>query len=141
MQRLLLRRIGDFNHRQHLAPGRQFFQASTDGGQGGFVADQQVAVENVRHDHRASWPADIQVLTDLRLLGPGRRRAIAMQHEVDIQLADFQVVASWRVVAHGRLRAVALDGERRAFQRRLLGGVLREQQLDVIVAAQADKAR
>jgi hypothetical protein len=83
--------------------------------------------------------ADVQVLPGRGLFGPGRGRAIAVQHEVDVQLTGVQVIAAWRVVAHRRLRAVALDVE--GFQRCLFGGVLREQQLDVIVGAQADKAR
>jgi len=85
-QGLLLLAVFHFDHYQRLAIGRQAFEAAGDGGQGGFVADQQVAVENVRHDHRATRAADVQELPRFGLLGPGRGRAVAVQDEIDVQL-------------------------------------------------------
>ncbi|MNZ30069.1 hypothetical protein D3C78_473250 [compost metagenome] len=140
MQHLLLLAVFHFDDHQRTAIGRQAFQTAGDGGQGGFVADQQIAVEDVRHDHRTPWPADVQELPGLGLRRPGRGRAVAVQHEVDVQFQGVQVIAARRVVAHLGQRTVVLTGaQHQGFQGRRLLGVLREQQFDVIVRAQADK--
>ncbi|MNH23253.1 hypothetical protein D3C79_831420 [compost metagenome] len=141
MQHLLLLAVFHFDNHQRTAIGRQAFQAAGDGGQGGFVADQQIAVEDVRHDHRTPWPADVQELPGLGLRRPGRGRAVAVQHEVDVQFQGVQIVATRGVVAHLRQRTIVLAGaQHQGFQRRGLFGILREQQFDVIVRAEADKA-
>ncbi|MNL35817.1 hypothetical protein D3C87_1578670 [compost metagenome] len=140
MQHLLLLAVFHFDDHQRTAVGRQAFEAPGDGGQGGFVADQQIAVENVGHDHRAPWPADVQELPGLGLLRPSRGRAVAVQYKIDVQLQGIEVVAARGVVAHFRQRTVVLAGaQHQGFQRRRLLGVLREQQFDVIVRAQADE--
>ncbi|MNL27870.1 hypothetical protein D3C87_1494900 [compost metagenome] len=83
----------------------------------------------------------MQELPRFGLFGPGRGRAVAVQHEVDVQFQGVQVIAARRVVAHLGQGAVVLAGaQHQGFQGRSLLGVLREQQFDVIVRAQADEA-
>ena len=64
-----------------------------------------------------------------------------MQHKVDVQFEGVQVVATRGVVAHRRHAFALQPGtEFQAFECRLFFGVLREEQLDVVIAAQADEA-
>ncbi|MNZ74156.1 hypothetical protein D3C78_925980 [compost metagenome] len=140
LQHLLLLAVFHFDNHQRAAIGCQAFEASGNGGQGGFVADQQIAVEHVRHDHRTPWPADVQELPRFGLFGPGRGRAVAVQYEVDVQFQGVQIVATRGVVAHLRQRTIVLAGaQHQGFQCRGLFGILREQQFDVVVRAEADK--
>ncbi|MNN97676.1 hypothetical protein D3C81_2168860 [compost metagenome] len=50
-QGLLLVRILDLDNRQYFSRGRQFFQTPGNGRNRRFIANQQVAVEDIRHHH------------------------------------------------------------------------------------------
>ncbi|MNU33305.1 hypothetical protein D3C71_218650 [compost metagenome] len=63
-----------------------------------------------------------------------------MQDKIDVQFQRIEVVATRRVITHFRFWSIVLAGaEHHGLQRGGLFGVLREQQFDVIVSAQADK--
>ncbi|MCY1395571.1 hypothetical protein D9M71_105180 [compost metagenome] len=143
VQSLVLPEVFHFNHDLHRAARRQFLQAPGDGGQGGFVANQPVTVEDVGDDHRAARAGNVQVLARLRTGGPCGRRAVAMQHEVDVQFASCEVNPTRGVVAHRGLGTVAVTVGARCpiLQGGDFLGSAGKQQLDVVIATQAGKAR
>ncbi len=96
--------IVDLDDHHHALAGRQFLDPARDRGQRRFVADQQVPVERRRDHEGTARPADAQPLSGLRLRRPAGARAIAVQHEFDIELARRGVVAARGVVARDRAR-------------------------------------
>ncbi|SPC16369.1 conserved hypothetical protein [Cupriavidus taiwanensis] len=141
-QRDLRGGIANFHHDDGMGIGAQLFQPARDRRQRGIVADQQVPVEPSGHHERAARPAHAQVLARPSLCRPRRRRAIAMQHEFEIQLLLGRIVAARRVIACRRARLAF--GERDAVrgnlrQHRLVIAGSREKHLDVIVERRRDK--
>ena len=63
-----------------------------------------------------------------------------MQNEIDVQFVGHQVDSPWRVLAHGGA-GTAIAAQVAGVDGLLLLGSFGEQQLDVVIAAQADKAR
>ena len=77
--------VGDFDDDESTRTRRQLLQAAADGRQRRLVAGEKIPVEIVGHDERAARTADAEEISGPRLRRPGRRRAIAVQHEIDRQ--------------------------------------------------------
>ena len=130
----------NFDHGQHRCARRQLLDTAANGGQSGFVAGQQIPVKGQRYDLTAARAADYQRVANLRRGSPTRGRAIAMQHEIEIDPALLNAPVARGIVAHfplgaGRkLRAIG------AHWRQLLRGALgKEESLDMVGIAGRDK--
>ena len=106
VETLLLVSVGDFDHDERARAGRQFLQAAADGRQCRFVAGEKIPVEIVGHDERAARAADAEKISGPRLRRPRRRRAIAVQDEIDQPTVCRGIVAARRVVARRRPRRI-----------------------------------
>jgi hypothetical protein len=99
VEQLFLGRIGDRHERDGVNTFCQAFDPAADGGQGGFVANEQPPIEIVSDHQRASRATDLDGISDQSLLRPPDRRSGRMQRNIDGQLLSFGIEVSRGEVA------------------------------------------